>query len=92
MLRANTINVLPLNNVYGAIVLAMDTSNVDSVFIAGKARKLAGQLVDVDLQRIARMAEQSRDYIVARVGLAADAVRRLSARSLRRTGLTRCEP
>ena len=68
LLRANTINVLPLNNAYGAIVLAMDTSNVDSVFIAGKARKLGGQLVDVDLPRIARMAEQSRDYIVARAG------------------------
>ena len=68
LLRANTINVLPLNNAYGAIVLAMDTSNVDSVFIAGKARKLGGRLVDVDLQRIARMAEQSRDYVVAGAG------------------------
>jgi 5-methylthioadenosine/S-adenosylhomocysteine deaminase len=68
LLRANTINVLPLNNVYGAIVLAMDTSNVDSVFIAGKALKLGGRLVDVDLQRIARLATESRDYIVSKTG------------------------
>jgi 5-methylthioadenosine/S-adenosylhomocysteine deaminase len=66
VLRADAINVLPLNNAYGAIVLAMDTSNVDSVFIAGKARKLGGRLVDVDLARIARLAAESRDYVVAR--------------------------
>jgi cytosine/adenosine deaminase-related metal-dependent hydrolase len=68
MLRTNTINVLPLNNVYGAIVLGMDTSNVDSVFVAGKARKLGGRLVGVDLARIQRLAEESRDYVVSRAG------------------------
>jgi 5-methylthioadenosine/S-adenosylhomocysteine deaminase len=30
------INVMSVNNVYGAIVLGMDTSNVDTVFIGGK--------------------------------------------------------
>jgi cytosine/adenosine deaminase-related metal-dependent hydrolase len=68
LLRMNALNVLPINNVYGAIVLGMDTSNVDSVFIAGKLRKRGGRLVDVDLDRIARMAQQSRDYIVSRAG------------------------
>ena len=68
MLRTNAINVLPVNNVYGAIVLGMDTSNVDSVFVAGRARKRGGRLVGVDLARIARLAQQSRDYIVERAG------------------------
>ena len=78
--------MLPLNNVYGAVVLAMDTSNVDTVFIAGQVRKRGGQLVGVDLRAHPRdMAEQSRDYIVATRWLAADVVRRVSARSLRRT-------
>lgn len=68
MLRTDTINVLPLNNAYGAIVLGMDTSNVAAVFVAGKAKKWAGRLVDVDLARVARLAEASRDYVVERAG------------------------
>jgi 5-methylthioadenosine/S-adenosylhomocysteine deaminase len=68
LLRTNAINVLPVNNAYGAIVLGMDTSNVDTVFIAGKMRKRAGRLVGVDLARIQRLAEESRDYVVDRAG------------------------
>ena len=68
MLRTDAINVMPLNNAYGAVVLAMDTSNVDTVFIAGKAVKQGGRLVGVDLARIRREAEQSRDYIAGRAG------------------------
>jgi hypothetical protein len=36
MLRTDAINVMPVNNAYGAVVLGMDTSNVDTVFIAGR--------------------------------------------------------
>ena len=68
MLRTDTINVMPLNNAYGAVLLAMDTSNVDTVFIAGKAVKQGGRLVGVDLGRIRREAEQSRDYIAGKAG------------------------
>ena len=68
MLRSDAINVMPLNNAYGAVVLAMDTSNVDTVFIAGKAVKLGGRLVGVDLARIRRDAEQSRDYVAGKAG------------------------
>jgi cytosine/adenosine deaminase-related metal-dependent hydrolase len=66
MLRMDQINVLPVNNAYGAIVLGMDTSNVDTVLIGGKIMKRQGKLVGVDLDRIRRQAEQSRDYIVAK--------------------------
>jgi hypothetical protein len=68
MLRTDAINVMPLNNAYGAVVLAMDTSNVDTVFIAGRAVKQGGRLVGVDLARIRREAEQSRDYIAGKAG------------------------
>ena len=68
VLRTDTINVMPFNNAYGAVVLAMDTSNVDTVFIAGKAVKQGGRLVGVDLDRIRRDAEQSRDFIVGKAG------------------------
>ena len=45
MLRTDAINVAPMNNAYAAVVQAMDTSNVDTVFIAGQLRKRQGQLV-----------------------------------------------
>jgi cytosine/adenosine deaminase-related metal-dependent hydrolase len=68
MLRADAINVLPVNNAYGAVVLGMDSSNVDTVFVRGTMRKQRGQLVGVDLPRIARLAQASRDYILAKTG------------------------
>lgn len=68
LLRADLINVLPLNNAYGAVVLGMDTSNVDTVLVAGRARKRAGRLVDVDVESVRREAEQSRDHLLAAAG------------------------
>jgi len=68
MLRTDLPNTLPFNNAYGAIVTAMDTSNVDTVFIAGKAVKRDGKLLGVDLASVRRQAAASRDYLVGRLG------------------------
>ena len=68
MLRTDAINVMPLNNAYGAVVLAMDTSNVDTALIGGKIVKQGGRLVGVDLNRVRREAEQSRDYVAGKAG------------------------
>lgn len=68
MLRTDLTNTLPFNNAYGAIVTAMDTSNVHGVFIAGRAMKRRGKLVGVDLARVQRDAAASRDYLVAKLG------------------------
>jgi len=62
------INVMPVNNVYGAIVLGMDTSNVDTVLIGGRIMKRQGKLVGVDLARIQRDVTQARDYLVSKLG------------------------
>jgi 5-methylthioadenosine/S-adenosylhomocysteine deaminase len=67
LLRKNAINVLPLNDPLAAITLCMDSSNVDTVFVAGVARKHNGQLAGVDLKRVAALAGQSRDYLVSKV-------------------------
>lgn len=68
LLRTDLPNTLPFNSAYGAIVTAMDTSNVDTVMIAGKVLKRAGKLVGVDLAEISRQAVASRDYLVDKVG------------------------
>jgi cytosine/adenosine deaminase-related metal-dependent hydrolase len=66
-LHKDRINVLPVNDPVGAVVLGMDTGNVDTVFVAGKAKKRGGMLLGVDLKRIAAEAIASRDYLAAKV-------------------------
>ncbi len=68
LLRMDAINVLPVNNAFGAIVQGMDTSNVDTVIIRGAVRKRGGRLVGVDLARINRLARESRDYVAGKAG------------------------
>jgi 5-methylthioadenosine/S-adenosylhomocysteine deaminase len=66
LLDAGAINVVPVNDPYGAIVLGMDTSNVDTVFIGGVARKWRGRLVGVDLDATRHALAESRDRVLGR--------------------------
>jgi 5-methylthioadenosine/S-adenosylhomocysteine deaminase len=68
LLRTDDSNVFPLNNAPGAVVMLMDTGNVDTVFIAGKIMLWKGRLVSVDLRKLRRLADQARDGILARAG------------------------
>ena len=68
MLRTDKINVIPINDPVAAVVAGMDTSNVDSVFIAGRAMKRAGKLLHVDWPAVRRMVLESRDYVVEKSG------------------------
>jgi cytosine/adenosine deaminase-related metal-dependent hydrolase len=74
LLRTDRINVLPINDPIGVVVRGMDSSNVDSVFIAGKARKRRGQLLDVDMARVRRLAYESRDYVVSKAAFTLPAI------------------
>jgi cytosine/adenosine deaminase-related metal-dependent hydrolase len=64
LLRTDRINVMPINDPIGAVVWGMDTGNVDSVYVAGKAMKRHGELVDVDINRLRTLAYDARDYVV----------------------------
>ena len=68
MLRTDKINVIPINDPVTAVVAGMDTSNVDSVFIAGRAMKRGGKLLHVDWPAVKRMVTESRDYVVEKSG------------------------
>jgi cytosine/adenosine deaminase-related metal-dependent hydrolase len=68
VLDPRSIDVLPLNDPYGAIVTGMGTANVRHVFVAGRARKWDGRLVDLDLARLERLAEASRRRLFATGG------------------------
>jgi cytosine/adenosine deaminase-related metal-dependent hydrolase len=68
LLETRAINVGPINDPVGAVVLGMDTSNVDSVFVAGRARKWRGRLVGVNVERLLERAEQARIELLERAG------------------------
>jgi 5-methylthioadenosine/S-adenosylhomocysteine deaminase len=68
LLRADRLNVWPLNNAPGAVVNLMNPMNVETVFIAGKPRKWRGNLVDVDTARVLRIVSEARDGVIHRAG------------------------
>jgi cytosine/adenosine deaminase-related metal-dependent hydrolase len=68
LLRTDLPNILPVNDPISAVTWGMDTSNVDSVFVAGKALKRDGKLLNVDLNRLMQKAYESRDYVIAKAG------------------------
>ena len=74
MLRTDRINVMPVNDPIGAVVWGMDTGNVDSVWVAGVAKKRDGQLLDIDLRKLTEQAIASRDYVVSTSGFTLPAI------------------
>ena len=76
LLDAEAINVAPLNNVPGAVVSLMERSNVETVIVAGKVRKWKGRLLDVNLDKLRRELEASRDRVFSAAGIEQDLFRR----------------
>jgi cytosine/adenosine deaminase-related metal-dependent hydrolase len=69
MLRADALDIWPLNNAPGAVVNLMSPRHVEAVFIAGKVRKWRGSLVGVDLARVRRLAQEARDGVMRRANV-----------------------
>jgi cytosine/adenosine deaminase-related metal-dependent hydrolase len=72
LLKTDAINTAPVVDPIGTIVIFSDTSNVDSVFVAGNAVKRNGQLVGHDLKGVFRKLDESRNYILGEGGLRPD--------------------
>jgi len=66
MLRADHLDIWPLNNATGIVANLMNPSHVESVFIAGKVKKWRGKLVGVDTARVLRLAQDARDTLMRR--------------------------
>jgi cytosine/adenosine deaminase-related metal-dependent hydrolase len=69
ILDATAINVAPLNQVPGAVVSLMDRTNVETVIVAGTVRKWKGRLLNVNVDKLRRDLENSRDYIFSAAGI-----------------------
>ncbi|EHS54985.1 amidohydrolase family protein [Paenibacillus sp. Aloe-11] len=73
MIRTDDLNMFPVNHPIGAVVQCANTSNVDSVFVAGKAVKRHGKMLHADIQRLRTLANESRDYIFSQYGVPEEA-------------------
>lgn len=72
MLRADRLDIWPLSNAPGTVVSFMNPGHIEAVFIAGKVKKWRGNLVGVDLPRMARMVQQARDAVMSRANFKFD--------------------
>jgi len=70
MLRADELNIGPLNVPDGQIVLAAQPRNVDSVWVDGVLRKRGGELVGVDVSGLVRGVKEAVAGLSRRIGKA----------------------
>ena len=69
LIRTDQVNVAPVVDPVATVVICADTSNVDTVFVAGKILKHRGQLVRVDMARLLDRLSGARDYLLSRAGV-----------------------
>jgi 5-methylthioadenosine/S-adenosylhomocysteine deaminase len=69
LLRADDLNMAPLNVLDGQVVLAAQPSNVDTVFIDGVLRKRHGEMIGVDTRALVRDATRAVEALKKRVGV-----------------------
>jgi len=50
------------------VVWGMDTGNVDSVFVAGKAMKRHGELLHVNWDSVKKAVAESHEYVIRKSG------------------------
>jgi cytosine/adenosine deaminase-related metal-dependent hydrolase len=65
LIRADDLNMTPVTNAVGAVVLAAHPGNVDTVYVAGRAVKRHGKMLNVDLESLKRRSQASQDYVLA---------------------------
>jgi 5-methylthioadenosine/S-adenosylhomocysteine deaminase len=63
IIEAKSLNMVPVLDTVAAVVLCADVSNVDSVFVAGQAKKRHGKLL-ADVDKARADVEASRDYLL----------------------------
>ncbi len=64
MIRADSVNMMPVNDPAAAVVMCANVGDVDTVMIGGAIRKRNGRLKDADWPSVSRKLVASRDRIV----------------------------
>lgn len=68
MLSADSINIMPVNNAYGAVVMGMDRANIKMVMVNGSIKKWKGKILYNRLDEIREEAFSSNQYIYEQTG------------------------
>ncbi len=63
------LNLHPVTDPIGAVVLAAHPGNVDTVMVRGRIMKRGGRLTNTNLTDLADSAARSRDYLLGTAGL-----------------------
>jgi cytosine/adenosine deaminase-related metal-dependent hydrolase len=72
LISTDSMNLIPVNNPVGSVVEFANVGNVDSIFVAGKARKRNGKLIGIDFGAFRRRVDEHRDALFARAGVPTD--------------------
>ena len=65
LVRTTDLNLTPVSDAVGAVVLAAHPGNVDAVFVAGRAVKRDGKMVGIDLEALRQRAFASQQHVLA---------------------------
>jgi 5-methylthioadenosine/S-adenosylhomocysteine deaminase len=65
LVGGDALNMTPRPEPVGSVVVQANASNVDTVLVAGRVVKRGGRLLDVELGRVRRLADESRERIFA---------------------------
>ena len=69
LIRTDQVNVAPIIDPVATVVICADTSNIDTVFVAGRILKHNGQLTRVDMPRLLQRLNDARDYLLSNAGV-----------------------
>jgi cytosine/adenosine deaminase-related metal-dependent hydrolase len=64
LIRATDINLAPVSDAIGAIVLGAHAGNVDTVIVGGNIVKRHGEMVNCDLERLRKLAHDSLNFVL----------------------------
>lgn len=68
LISARGLNMTPLNHPVAAIVMNAGVRDIDSVYVAGVAKKRGGKLIGADIVRARELILQARDEVFQRAG------------------------
>ncbi|MGB7834291.1 MAG: amidohydrolase family protein [Xanthobacteraceae bacterium] len=65
LIRATDLNLAPVSDAVGAVVLGAHAGNVDTVIVGGDVVKRHGRMLNCDPERLCKQAQESRDFVLA---------------------------
>jgi len=72
LINTDALSLIPVNNPVSAVVEFAHIGNVDSVFVAGEAKKRNGKMVGVDFTSFRKRVDAARDALFERAGAPTD--------------------